>query len=183
MQLNNTKTGHFILIDKIIVNSNKVIFSEYEAKGEMIVSEELSIPFEFGKKQKTELLTSIKLEDYLKLSTNFYELCYTKIKEELELTDYEISEDSQCWLKDRPARIIIESAFAYNQLKPIDAIGTLSPVGEIIKNEKVSNFGYYYENEGDNCTILYINSVASSDYSIIEPYLGSKIFVENRIIE
>ena len=173
MQLNNTTTGHSIKLDKIDILNNRVIYTEYQLTG--------AYPYIEGQKPYT--FTSINIKDFLKVSTNYEELCLNTLKIELNLTDYQLSEDEQNWLfSERPARVIIKSSFVLKELQPIDASGNLSPIGQIIEREKIDNFGFYIDNPDDEISVLYVNQVAPEDQEIINPYIGTSIFIENKII-
>ena len=83
MQLNNTTTGHSIKLNKIDILNNRVVYTEYQLTG--------NYPYIEGQKPYT--FTSISLKDYLNVSTNYEELCYNTLKTELNLTDYQLSDD------------------------------------------------------------------------------------------
>jgi len=83
MQLNNTN-GKVIILDKIDILQNRIVYSVYEYGGGQVLE------------QKALVFTTINLKDYLGIETNFEALCYTKLVEEKE-TDFVISEDVQNW--------------------------------------------------------------------------------------
>lgn len=174
MQLNNTTTGHSILIDKVDINLNRIVYSEYEIKNNEI---------SYLTKQSSYIFKDIVLKDKLSESTNFEELSLTQLKTELVLDDYELSTDSQNWLfPNRLARVIIMSSFVLKELQPIDNTGTLSDIGNIIEREKIDNYGFYIDNADDKTSILYVNSIEPDDMTIISPFIGVTIFIENKII-
>lgn len=173
MQLNNTKNGHIIILDKIDIYLNRIVYSEYEIKNNEI---------SYLTKQSSYIFKNIVLKDKLSESTNFEELSLTQLKTELTLDDFELSSDSQNWLfPARPTRVIIMNSFALKQLQPIDSVGTLSDIGNIIEREKVDNYGFYVDNSDDKTSILYVNTVEPADMAVISSFIGDTIFVENKL--
>jgi len=170
MQLNNITNGHTIIINKIDINQNRVVYTEYEYKNNEM---------EYISHQSAHVFTDVVLSDFLSQTTNYMELCYTNLKSERELDEFEISDDLQNWLfDDRPYRIIIISSFILKQLQPIDSTGLLTDIGALIENEKIKNFGFYIDNPEDVVSILYVNSIDTDDTPTITPYLGTTMFIE-----
>ena len=172
MQLNNNRNGHIILIDKIDILQNRIVYTEYEHKNENLT---------FVKKQSSHVFNDINLKDYLNQSINYTELCYNQLKTEKELTDFIVSEDTQNWLfPDRPYRIAVVSSFILKELQPLDNTGTLSDIGTLIENEKIKNFGFYIDNSEDKISIIYVNTIEPDDMTIVTPYLNNTMFVETK---
>ena len=172
MQLNNGINGHTILIDKIDILQNRIVYTEFEYKSESL---------NFFEKQQAHTFKNINLKDYLSQSTNFTELCYTQLKIEKELTEFVISQDSQNWLfPNRPYRIIVISSFILKELQPLDNTGKLSNVGALIENEKIKNFGFYIDNSEDKISVIYVNSIDTDDTPTIAPFIGTTMFIEQK---
>jgi len=84
MQIDNPN-GNVILLDKIDVNQNRVVYSRYD--------------YGLGKflEQKARVFTTITLQDYLTLETVYETLCYNTLIAEVEPA-YVLSEELQYWL-------------------------------------------------------------------------------------
>lgn len=174
MQLNNLNTGHFIVIDKIKIESNLVIYREFENSK----FKELDFGANIEKyKSKVHEFQSINLVDYLSEETNYYSVCYEYLKSEL-FSDYEISSDVSNWLFNRPVRVTIINSLVLQNLKPINAGGDLTDLGQLIERVKVEHFGFYKDNEGDITIAIYLNSVTQEDMAVIAPYINNGIYIE-----
>lgn len=171
MQLNKDN-GHFIEIDKIKIDSNMVVYSEYENT----IAKQLGL----NVVTKSYVFTTIQLRNYLNQLINFTELCYDKLQEEVT-TDFVISEDEKNWLFNRPVRVTILNSLVLEHLKPINAQGDLSELGQLIQRVRVQHYDYYEDNHNDYTTCIYFNTVEPTDYAVIEPFIGNGIYIETNV--
>ncbi len=150
MQLNNLNTGHIIRIDEFTQETGRCVYTEYEKiifKKEVIEEETIVTEIkQFTKNfQKTVILNIdwTQLPDAnISISENIEKLAYLKLSEKFE--GFEISTDIQNWLyENRSFCITILNSFVLKEIQPLDAQGTLSPIGQLIENEKTNNFGFY----------------------------------------
>lgn len=102
MQLNN-QNGNVILIDKIDVNQNRVVYSVYD--------------YGQGKKleQKSLVFSTINLQAYLTQEIIYETLCYNTIVAEKE-TGYVLGEELQNWLYPVTTRRVYVPALTYNSI-------------------------------------------------------------------
>ncbi len=87
MQLNN-ENGKSIVLDKIDVNQNRIVYSTYEYGGSGHILAQTSYTF-----------TSVTLSNYLDVSINYTTFCYDTLVVEKE-KEYVRSEDDQNWIID-----------------------------------------------------------------------------------
>ena len=168
------KESSSIKIDKIDINQNRIVYSEYET----IVADK-----KFLIKQLPYVFTEINLKDYLNESTNFETLCLTQLINEILDETWTISEDIQNWIySERPKRILILNKLILQELKPLDNRGTLSPMGQIIERVKVQHYGFYKDIPDDTSFVMYVDTITAEDYPIILPFLNTSIWSDNKII-
>ncbi len=102
MQIDNPN-GNVILLDKIDVNQNRVVYSRYD--------------YGLGKflEQKARVFTTITLQDYLTLETVYETLCYNTLIAEVEPA-YVLSEELQNWLFPSASDRVYVPALTYNTI-------------------------------------------------------------------
>ncbi len=188
MQLNNTTTGHIIRIDDFTVETGRCVYSEYEKiifKEEVIEKETVITEVkQFTKNfQKTVILNidwTQSPDADISMKENIEKIAYLKLSENFD--GFILSEDIQNWLyEDKLFCITILNSFVLKEIQPLDKDGTLSPIGQIIENEKTKNFGFYSKNDGDSVMTLYASTIAPEDTPIIAPYINQTIWIEKKI--
>lgn len=109
MQLDHSN-GQVILLNKIDVNQNRVIYSRYDYGGEN------------GRflEQKALVFSTISLLDYLSQEVIFEELCYETIIVEVE-PGYVIAEEVQNWLYPANNVRVYITALTMNQVANTDS--------------------------------------------------------------
>jgi len=184
MQLNNRITGHKILSNKIDINQKRIVYSEYE---QIVFDSDGNEVVKFLKEQKSKVFNDIDLsilaDNTLSIEDNILKIYLTALLNTLkDKENWEISENKQNWLyQDRNYCITILNSFILKELQPINAEGDLSPIGTIINNERTNNYGFYSTNDGDKVMTLYTPTISPDDQPIIQPFLGTKIWLETKL--
>ena len=184
MQLNNKKTGHKIISDKIDLSQKRIVYSEYE---QIVYNSEGNEVISFLKQQSAKVFDNIDLtvlaDNTLSIEDNILKSFLTLLLDTFEdKDDWELSENKQNWIfPDRNFCITILNSFVIKEIEPINAQGDLSPIGAIIEREKTNNFGFYINNDGDSVMTLYPSTISPEDAPVIAPYLGTKIWVETKL--
>lgn len=183
MELHNKKNGHTILIDRIDYDSKRVIYTEYE---KIIYNQALEIVKSFVSYQKTKICNldlTLIANASMSIEDNIKKQCFIDILTVLDDNqDWVISYNIQNWLfPERLTQIIILNELVLKSLTSLDALGNLSPLGELLTGERIKNFGFYIANSNDVVSVLYANQIDSEDLPIIIPYIGTSIWVETKL--
>ncbi len=165
MQLNNKINGESIKIDKIDILQNRVVYSLYGLDG--IIS------------QTVKTFEQITLKDYLNQTVNFTELCYTQVKLELNLIDYTLESDTQCWLSPyKTKRFTIPNSLIVTAIKEDNEFKVA--IDKIVSDSKIDTEILIIETS--NNTIVYANSINSSIEDVIMQYISVGIIsVEEKL--
>jgi hypothetical protein len=185
-KLSNKINNEIIVIDKIDINNNFIIYNHYEAQCFDMNNEVIK---EYLISQTPYYFKNINLKDYLNESTDFTELTlkqllaeqfttYTLISdfdEELVYTtssDWNYEDNIQNWLFDtKPYRVTID-AILHN--KTVLANNNY----ELLTDELfVRHKDFIIYNE--KAIIVYVNGLLPGEISVVQDFINVWIFTEN----
>ena len=161
MQLNNKITGHSIRITNYSIDGNRVSFVEIDQSGKQVLSTKHNFK-------------TITLADFLIVSTNYEELCYTTLKDELGYTDYIMESDTQNWLSLTkmlrffiPASLIMEGLRTQNSFN--DVMNNM--IADSITDPEIIIL------TNTTFTTVYANSVSEANAGTITPLIESGVII------
>jgi len=165
-QLNDKETGNFIRIDKIDINNNRVVYTDYET---IIYDNNGLVLKECKGEQKGYEFKSINLQSYLDTVINFSDLVINTLKVEL-FTNYEISEYGLNWLfEDKAVCLVINNTESNRNLNNIEYLALLNKIVTNQPNRIVQTTNI----------LIYVNGIDENDLSdTIDNFIGNWIHIQ-----
>lgn len=167
-QINNTKTGQVIRLDKVKWNLNQIVYSLLSQGGDN------------GKvlETKTLILSEFKFENTVWDSVTVGGVALELIKDELQLGDeWQITVSDNNWvMPERPIRLSMSLDFVNSKLISDEPIADV--LLRTLTENKNATEKFIFQTE--KTVVAYFKEVLESDSGVLVPYIQSgDIIVEN----